>query len=60
MDLLIIAGVLAIVGLVAVGVLAFVQHRREGTVKAVVAPRQSLSRVATEAEDEGAADTGAK
>ena len=60
MDILIIVGVLALVGLLVLGALAFLQHRREGTIKAVVAPQQSISRAARKAEEDGAADATVK
>ena len=56
MDLLIIAGAIAVLGLMALIVLSVLQHRREGTVKAVAAPRQRASGAGGGAEDDAAPD----
>lgn len=60
MEIVIIVGAVALAGLLVLGGLAFLQNRREGTVKAVLAPRQSLSRAAGEADEDGDSDAGTK
>lgn len=50
MELLLIGGLLALAVLGALAAYLFLQHRRSGTVKAVAAPRSSLSAAGTEPE----------
>lgn len=59
MELLIVTGFLALGGLIALGAYVMLDHRRQGTVKAVVAPRRSLSRAAREAEEDDGSDAAA-
>jgi hypothetical protein len=58
-ELLIVIGIVALVGLVALGAYVVLDHRRSGTVKAVLAPRRSLSRAAREAEEDAGTDATA-
>ena len=50
MELLQIGGLLALAVLAALAAYLFLQHRRSGTVKAVAAPRSSLSAAAADPE----------
>ena len=59
MELLLIGGLLALAVLGAIAGSLFLQHRRSGTVKAVAAPRSSLSAAAVEAEARDEAGTEA-
>lgn len=59
MELLIVIGLLALVGLLALAGYFVLDHRRAGTVKAVLAPRRSLSRAAQESEEDAGTDAAA-
>ncbi len=59
MEILILGGILAVVLLIAIVGYFLLQQRRSGTIKAVIAPRQSATRTSDEAEDGSGTDRGA-